>query len=127
MTTGITTRRYRKDPAQTSSPTAPERHGRATFAMKASSSSLAHVVVTGDIDALNGRALAGYVERNTGPAKQLILDLRGVDFFGSLGFTALCYIRAHCRYNDADWIIAGSPTVHRLLSICDPEGRLPLS
>jgi anti-anti-sigma factor len=94
--------------------------------MKDCSSALAHVVVTGDVDAVNARALAGYVERNTAGAKQLILDLRGVQFFGCLGFTALCYVRAHCRDNDADWLIADSPAVRRLLSICDPEGRLPV-
>jgi anti-anti-sigma factor len=127
MTTHTTTRRYRRDPAQAAQTTKTERYGRATFSMKDSSAALAHVVVTGDIDALNGRALAGYVERNAGGAKRLILDLRGVEFFGCLGFTALCYIRAHCRHNDADWLIAGSRPVRRLLSICDLEGRLPLA
>ena len=129
MTTppNTTTRLYRQDPARASVSTKSERYGRATFSVKESSPSLAHVVVTGDIDAVNGRALAGYVERNAGGAKQLILDLRDVEFFGCLGFTALCYIRAHCRYNDADWLIAGSRPVRRLLAICDPEGRLPLA
>jgi anti-anti-sigma factor len=125
--THTTTRLYRQDPARASVSTKSERHGRATFSVKESSSSLAHVVVSGDIDALNGRALAGYVERKTGGARRLILDLRDVEFFGSLGFTALCYIRAHCRQNDADWLIAGSRPVRRLLAICDPEGRLPLA
>jgi anti-anti-sigma factor len=127
MTMSTTTRRYRRDPALASVAVKAERHGRATFSMKDSTPALAHVVVTGDIDALNGRALAGYVERNAGSAKQLILDLRDVEFFGCLGFTALCYIRAHCRHNAADWLIAGSRPVRRLLSICDPEGRLPLA
>ena len=125
--TNITTRLYRTDPAQASVSTKTERYGRATFSVRESSALLAHVVVTGDIDAVNGRALAGYVERTSGGAKQLILDLRDVEFFGCLGFTALCYIRAHCRHNDADWLIVGSSPVRRLLAICDPEGRLPLA
>lgn len=32
----------------------------------------------------------------------------------------------HCARNDVDWMIIGSHPVRRLLSICDPEGELPL-
>jgi hypothetical protein len=32
----------------------------------------------------------------------------------------------YCARSDVDWIIVGSPPVRRLLSICDPEGELPL-
>jgi anti-anti-sigma factor len=127
MTPDTTTRRYRRDPGLGSVASASERCGRATFSVADGSHSVARIVVTGDVDAVNGRALARYVERNAGAATQLILDLRGVEFFGGLGFTALCYIRAHCRHNNADWLIAGSRPVRRLLSICDPEGQLPLA
>lgn len=126
MTPSTTTRRYRTDPARASVASASERRGRATFSLADGSPSVARVVVTGEIDAVNGRALAGYVERNAGFAAQLILDLRDVEFFGTLGFTALCYIRAHCRHNNADWLIVGGRSVRRLLSICDPHGELPL-
>lgn len=80
----------------------------------------------GEVDAVNGRELGRYVERHTGISRQLVLDLRAVDFFGSFGFTALYYISVHCSRNDVDWAIVGSPAVRRLLSICDPEGELPL-
>ena len=126
MTVGITTRQYRRSPAETSVAAASVRRGRATFAVHRSSRTLVHITVTGDVDASNGRALAAYVERNTGLSQKLLLDLSAVDFFGSLGFTALCYIRAHCRENDADWLIVASRPVRRLLSICDREGRLPV-
>ena len=69
---------------------------------------------------------AHYVERHTGISKQLVLDLRAVDFFGGHEFTALYYISVHCARNDVDWMIIGSHPVRRLLSICDPEGELPL-
>jgi anti-anti-sigma factor len=127
MTPSTTTRRYRRDPALGSVMSTSERCGRATFSVADGSPTIACIVVTGDVDAVNGRALARYVERNAGVATQLVLDLRGVEFFGCLGFTALCYIRAHCRHNNADWLIAGSRPVQRLLSICDPEGQLPLA
>jgi anti-anti-sigma regulatory factor len=79
----------------------------------------------GDVDALNARELGRYVERHTHLSKQLVLDLRAVDFFGTQAFTALYYICVYCTRSDVDWIIVGGFPVRRLLSICDPEGELP--
>jgi anti-anti-sigma factor len=127
MPASVTTRRYRPDPADTHVTHQHERRGRAVFSARQTSPSLMHLTAVGEIDAVNGRALASYVERHTGMTKQIILDLRGVDFFGSQGFTALCYIRAHCTAADVDWLLVGSRQVHRILSICDPDGQLPLA
>lgn len=103
-----------------------QRCGPATFTVRNCSSNRVAVAVRGEIDAVNGRALGRYVERHTRISKQLVLDLRTVDFFGSQGFTALYFISVHCARSDVDWVIVGSPAVCRLLSICDPEGELPL-
>jgi anti-anti-sigma factor len=84
------------------------------------------VAVIGDIDAQNGRNLGRFVEEHTGISRQLVLDLRAVDFAGTQAFTALYYISVHCSRNDVDWIIVGSHPVRRLLSICDPDGELPV-
>ena len=56
-----------------------------------------------------------------------MLDLRAVDFVGTQAFTALYYISVHCARSDVDWIIVGGPLLHRLLTISDPEGELPLA
>lgn len=96
------------------------------FDVRHCSSHRAAVAVIGEIDAFNGRDLGRYVQRHTGISRQLVLDLRAVRFFGSLGFTALYYISVHCARNDVDWVIVGSAAVRRLLSICDPNGELPL-
>jgi anti-anti-sigma regulatory factor len=80
----------------------------------------------GDVDATNGRTLAHYVERHTGISRQLVLDLRAVNFFGGPGFSALHYISVHCARCDVDWMIVGGSPVRRLLSICDPDSELPL-
>jgi anti-anti-sigma factor len=90
------------------------------------SSSRLAVAVIGDIDAHNGRDLGRFVEQHTGISRQLVLDLRAVDFAGTQAFTALYYISVHCARNDVDWIIVAGPPVRRLLSICDPDGELPL-
>ena len=57
--------------------------GRATFAVRRLSSSRIAVAVTGDIDARNGRDLGRFVEQHTGISRQLVLDLRAVDFAGT--------------------------------------------
>ena len=119
-----TVRIYRPDPAL-----ACELHrcGRATFSVRRLSPTRLAVAVVGDIDATNCRALGHYVERHTGISKQLVLDLRAVDFFGGQGFAALHYISVHCTRSDVDWMIVGGHPVRRLLSICDAEGELPLA
>lgn len=118
-----TVRIYRPDPASMDE----EQHcGRATFAVRRLSSSRLAVAAVGDIDAVNGRALGRYVEQHTGISRQLVLDLRAIDFMGTQAFTALYYISVHCARNDVDWIVVGSHPVRRLLAVCDPDGELPL-
>jgi anti-anti-sigma factor len=125
MPDNFTVRRYRPGPAENTAANEALRCGRAIFSVR-HRSTIAHVTVVGEIDAVNGRQLGSYVERHIGLATQLILDLRRVEFFGSQGFTALCYVNAHCRNNDVHWRIATSPCVQRILSICDAGGELPL-
>ena len=102
-----------------------QRCGRATFVVRHSAPTRVVVAVVGDIDALNARDLGRYVERHIRFSKQLVLDLRAVDFAGSQAFTALYYLSVRCARGDVDWTIIGSHHVRRLLSICDPDTELP--
>ncbi|OKH76680.1 anti-sigma factor antagonist [Mycobacterium sp. SWH-M1] len=104
-----------------------QRCGPAIFEVRQCSSTRVAIAVIGEIDAVNGREFGRYVQRHTRISKQLVLDLRAVDFFGSAGFTALYYISVHCTRSDVDWTIVGGDPVRRLLSICDPDGELPLA
>lgn len=113
--------------SSTSSDEDQTRCGSAVFATRPCSSNRIAIAVLGEVDAVNGREFARYVERHTRVSRQLVLDLRAVDFFGSQGFTALFYISVHCTRSDVDWAIVASPPVRRLLSICDPESELPLA
>lgn len=112
---------------RTAAPTDEEQCGNAKFAVRHCSPYRVAVAVIGEIDAVNGRALARYVERHTRMSRQLVLDLRAVDFFGSQGFTALYYISVHSVRSDVDWVIVASPAVRRLLEICDPVKELPVA
>ena len=117
-----TTRLYRPDPASASES---KRYGRGMFSVRHPAGARIRVAASGEIDAVNGRALGTFVERHTGISKQLIVDLRAVDFFGTQGFTALYYISVHCTRSDVDWMLVGGPPVRRILQICDPDGELP--
>ena len=119
-----TVRIYRPDPVFADEM---QRYGRATFSVRRLPPTGVAFEVGGNSDATNCRCRAHYVERHTGISRQLMLDLRAVDFFGGKGFTALYYIAVHCSRNDVDWMIIGSHPVRRLLSICDAEGELPLA
>jgi anti-anti-sigma factor len=103
-----------------------QRCGRATFAVRHSAPTRVVVAVAGDIDALNARDLGRYVERRVRLSKQLVLDLRAVDFAGGQAFTALYYLSVHCARGDVDWIIIGNRHIRRLLSVCDPDRALPV-
>jgi anti-anti-sigma factor len=103
-----------------------QRCGSGTFSVRHSAPTRVVVAVVGDVDAFNARALGRYVERHIRMSKQLVLDLRAVDFAGAQAFTALYYISVHCARRNVDWIILGSHHVRRLLSILDPDGELPM-
>ena len=90
-----------------------QRCGSATFSVRHLAPTRVTVAVVGDIDAFNARALGRYVERHVRMSKQLVLDLRAVEFAGAQAFTALYYISVHCARRDVDWIIIGSHHVRR--------------
>src|ERR1700759_1325583 len=103
-----------------------EQHHRAIFSACHFSETTVLVPIRGDVDATNSRALAGYVERQIAGTAQLVLDLTHIDFFGTAGFAALHNVNVICARYGVEWTLVAQPQLRRLLSICDPDGLLPL-
>jgi anti-anti-sigma factor len=87
------------------------------------------VVITahGELDASNAGQLADYAQRCATRSASLILDLSGLEFFGTAGFSALHTINVRCAGADVRWAVVPSRAVSRLLRICDPDTALPIA
>ena len=97
----------------------------ARWACRRHKASVIVVSAYGDIDAANAATLREYPLRCVGRCRGLILDLRGVEFFGTEGFSALhglfvCFLGA-----GTGWAVVPGAAVTRVLQICDPQGSLP--
>ena len=99
----------------------------AHFSARPISSSIALHAVEGQIDARNATELSDFVDHNLGSAKRLILDLRGLTFFGTAGFSVLHRINVACSQHDVNLVVLPGDEVNRLLRICDPAGGLPVA
>jgi anti-anti-sigma factor len=87
------------------------------------------VVITahGELDASNAYELADYVQRCAEQANSVVVNLTGLEFFGTAGFSALHTINVRCAGADVRWTVVPSKAVSRLLRICDPDNTLPLA
>lgn len=83
------------------------------------------VTVHGDIDAANAHEFVDYALRHAALIKSLMLDLSGVDFFGTTGFSALHTLNVRAAGDDIRWALVPSATMTRLLRLCDPDSTLP--
>jgi anti-anti-sigma factor len=101
-----------------------KRHA-ARFDTRWTMSSVAIVSAYGDIDGSNASALTDYALANALRCRGLILDLSGLKFFGTEGFSALHRVSVRCARADIGWMVVPSAAVSRLLRLCDPHGSLP--
>ena len=85
------------------------------------------ITADGELDAANADQLAAYVQRSISRSRRVILDLRGLEFIGTAGFSALHRINVVCSGAQVHWAMAPSPAVSRLLRLCDPDGTLPVT
>jgi anti-anti-sigma factor len=99
----------------------------AHFATRWLQPSMAVITAHGELDAANAQEFVDYALRHAPHIDRLVLDLTGVDFFGTAGFSALHTLNVRCAAEKIEWAMAPSPAVTRLLRICDPDSALPLS
>jgi anti-anti-sigma regulatory factor len=88
-------------------------------------SPVAVISAHGDIDASNADTLTEYTLGHVMGCRGLILDLRGSDFFGTEGFSALHRVSVCCAHADIGWAVVPSEAVSQMLRIGDPQGLLP--
>jgi anti-anti-sigma factor len=84
------------------------------------------VTAHGELDAANVPQFVDYALRHLAHTKGLVLDLTGVDFFGTEGFSALHTVNVQCAGEAVSLTMVPSPAVSRLLRICDPDCALPM-
>jgi anti-anti-sigma factor len=100
-------------------------HG-AHFATRWLKPSVAVITAHGELDAANTPEFVDYALRHAPHTERLVLDLSGVDFFGTAGFSALHTVNVRCAGEKIEWALVPSSAVTRLLQICDPDSALPV-
>ena len=99
----------------------------ASFATRWLQPSVAVITAHGDLDASNAQDFVDYTLRHAERTPRLALDLSGVDFFGTAGFSALHTLNVRCAGAGVEWVLVPSNAVSRLLRICDPDSTLPMA
>lgn len=98
----------------------------AAYCTKWLAPSTAVLSVFGEIDAANAREFANYVFLHISHVRELVLDLTGVEFFGTAAYSAVHTLRVRAAGEAIDWSLVPSPAVTRLLRICDPDSTFPI-
>ena len=98
----------------------------AHFATRWVQPSMAVITAHGELDAANAQQFVDYALRHAPQTDRLVLDLTGVDFFGTAGFSAVHTLNVRCAAEKIEWAMAPSPAVTRLMRICDPDSTLPI-
>jgi anti-anti-sigma factor len=107
-------------------PVSPEACHTAHFATRWLKPSMAVITAHGELDAANAMEFVAYALRHAPHIERLVLDLTGVEFFGTSGFSALHTVNVRCAGEKIEWALVPSPAVTRLLRICDPDSALPI-
>lgn len=84
------------------------------------------VTAHGEIDSANAREFTDYALQHAEIIEHLVVDLSDVDFFGTAGFSALHTLNVRAVGEGIEWALVPSPSVSRLLRLCDPDSALPV-
>src|SRR3954470_11811574 len=97
------------------------------FATRWLQPSVAVITARGDLDACNAQEFVDYALRDAERTERLALDLTGLDFFGTAGFSALHTLNVRCASAGVEWVLVPSKAVSRVMKICDPDSTLPVA
>ncbi|MDG4664211.1 STAS domain-containing protein [Mycobacterium sp. 236(2023)] len=89
-------------------------------------SATAVVKAHGELDAANGITFVNYALRHSATTNWLVVDLSGLSFFSTAGFSALHTLNVRCVGEDIRWAVVPGKAVRRVLKICDPDSALPI-
>ncbi|WP_370464508.1 STAS domain-containing protein [Mycolicibacterium sp. 018/SC-01/001] len=98
----------------------------AEFQIRRPQPSTAVVSAHGELDAANGNAFVNYALRDKKQTQWLVIDLSGLSFFATAGFSALHTLNVQCAGENIRWALVPSLAVDRLLRLCDPDSTLPI-
>ncbi|MGV0786877.1 STAS domain-containing protein [Mycolicibacterium sp. XJ2] len=98
----------------------------AHFATRRVQPDTAIVSAHGEIDAANSQEFVDYAMRHATELERIVVDLSGVEFFGTAGFSALHTLNVRTAGEKVEWALLPSASVSRLLRICDPDAALPV-
>lgn len=85
------------------------------------------MAVTGDVDAASAPTLFDRIQTLLTSYHQLVLDLSGVEFFGTAGYSLLHRLDVLADRSSRDWVVVSGPEVQRLLRVCAPERKFPIA
>lgn len=88
--------------------------------------STAVVSARGELDASNCNQFVDFALRGSDQTQWLVVDLTGLTFFATAGFSALHTLNVRCVGEDIRWALVPSLAVDRLLRLCDPDSTLPI-
>jgi anti-anti-sigma factor len=97
----------------------------ARFAVHRVDPDIAVITAHGEIDAANAQQFVDYALEQAAGVTRLVLDLTGVEFFGTAGFASLHSLNVRCAGESIDWASVPSAAIVRLLRVCDPDSALP--
>jgi anti-anti-sigma factor len=99
----------------------------ATFTTRRLEPSVSVITAHGDLDASNAQGFVDYALRDADRTERLALDLTGLDFFATAGFSALHTLNVRCASAGVEWVLVPSNAVSRVMKICDPDSTLPVA
>ncbi len=85
------------------------------------------IAATGELDAANSADFVAHATAYARRGQCLTIDLSRLKFFAVEGFSALQDINDRCIARGATWALISGPAVTRVLEICDPSRRIPVT